>query len=144
MNKYIIQGAIALGLIVLFILDKSLSGVLSFFNFFSLTLVTLLILANLNTHRTFLFDFFIFGVLCDWYNRTFLGVNILVCIVGLYLFYIFKIRFHANKALMTIVNLIFSYILGIIFVGFSNILDLRVVIMSILVTATTSIIWLKD
>jgi len=144
MNKYIIQGAIALALVVTFIVDKSLAGVISFFNFYSFTIVILLILVNIKTHRTFIFNFFVFGILCDWYNRAFLGTSILISIISLYLFYVFKIRFSSNKALMTLLNTIFAYFLSGAFWGFSSYLDVRNIIMSILIALSVSYLWLKE
>lgn len=144
MNKYIIQGGICLLIAGLFVTDKSLASVISLFNFYSFTIFVLLIIANINTHRTFIFIFFVFGILCDWYNRSFLGTSILVSVISLYLFYIFKIRFSANKPLMTLLNIIFAYSLSGIFWGFSSFLDVRNIITSILIALSVSYLWLKE
>jgi len=144
MNKYFIQAGLIFLIIGLFILDKSLASVVGLLGYFSFTIIVLAFIVNIKSHRTFIFEFFIFGLLCDWHNRYLVGVGVLISVVVLYLFYVFKIRFHSNKFFMTLVNIIFVYILALVYFGFSSIFEIRSLVLSLVSTAIISFLWLKD
>jgi hypothetical protein len=144
MEKYITAVSVFIFLIVFFLIDKAFSGLLFPFNYFSLTLVFLLLLVNIKANRTYLPQFFIFGLLADWYNRVLLGPGALVAIIGLYLFYALKIRFYGHKVWMTILNFAFSFLLTWIFLGFGNVLNLETLLMSLISMVLVSILWLRN
>lgn len=144
MNNYVVQLGLIFLTILFFIVDKSLASVSGVFEYFSLTITFLLYIVNTKSYSTYILEFFFFGILCEWYNRYFLGVGVLISIIILYLFYVFKIMFYSNRLFKTLINLIFAYILAFVYLGFLSVLDIRNLVISFISTAFVTYLWLRE
>ena len=144
MNRYLIQIFWIVIMLVLFVVDKAWSGVFSLFDYISLSILFLVFLANLRTRESFIVPFFVFAIVSDWYNKVFIGSGAVVVIVSLYLFNIFRIRFINNKPALTILNLIFIWILLLVINGLENIFSLNYVIGAVVSSLLISPIFFRE
>lgn len=143
MNKYTLQLIFIFVLVFCLMVDYGLADVIYNKGFLLLSIIFLQILINIKSGNTYVLLTAFSGIIFDWYNKTFLGVSSLILIVSLYLFNALQIRFHANRALMAVMNFTFAIILSYAYYGYENSNLAFIIVSSIVSTAITSYFWIK-
>jgi cell shape-determining protein MreD len=131
-------------LLVLFVIDKSSTGIYRLFDIFSFTVLYLMVLLHLRSSRSFITTFFVFGFLVDWYNKSFLGISSMVSIFVLFVYNIVVRRFAGNKLTMFLLNYVTAYILFQVWLGFESVASLPAFLFALFSTAITSYFWLQE
>lgn len=144
MNKFASTLLQLLLLIVFFVFDKASNGIFSVFDYFSLTVIYLIILLQLNSPRSYISIFFLFGFLVDWYNKSYLGMSSLLSITILFVYNIVVRRFAGNKASLSGLNFVTSYLLFETWIGFSSFFSLQSFVFSLISLGITSLFWLRN
>lgn len=143
MNRFIFTTLLTLTLLILFVADLAAQGIFRLFDVFSLTICFLVVLLNLNSSRSFITVFFVFGFLVDWVNKSFLGVSSLLSILLLFVYNMIVRRFAGNKLSLAIVNFAAGYLLFLIWTNFQNLFSIPALVCSTICLLVTSFLWFK-
>lgn len=128
------------GLLFFFVVDKSFQNIFGFFNVFSLSVLYLLFFLGFKDKVLSGFLFFFFGVLVDWYYKTFLGVSSLLSVIVLYVAAFALYKFPGNRWSFLGLHILISYFLFYIFNGYTAFVDIRNLIAA-LITSTIVLLW---
>ena len=144
MNKFsttILFGFIS---ILLFIFDRSLTGIFDIANYFSFSITFLLLLANLQKTQAFTSILFLFGLLCDWFFKSFIGLYALISTLLSYIYILLRLKIAGNKVALFITNFLTAYTLYLISLHFDYIFSLKAFTGALLSTLISSVIWLRN
>ncbi len=144
MNKYVINVFAVMGLVLTFILEMSAKSVFPLFTYFSPVILFLFILSNIpNTSRAFLINYFVLGMLVDWYNKAFLGLSSLFSVALAYVYYVLVENYGANKIIVGILNFAGAYLFFLIIHNFQELLTFEGLVSSFVITALTAVLWMR-
>jgi len=134
MPKFTLTIVYVLVLTICFIIDKAFAGVFVFFEVFSFVNFILLMIMNKHQDKVkiILFLLFFYGLLCDWYLKSFVGIRSLLLILLLFGFIVVKVRVAGNRISMFILNTIVSYIFCLISFPYEGVLSLETLLFSLL------------
>jgi cell shape-determining protein MreD len=144
MNRVAFTIGQSLLLLIFFVIDKSSIGVFRPFDYFSLTILYLMVLLQLNSSRSFLTAFFLFGFLVDWYNKSFLGMSSLFAIIIAFIYNLILRRFAGNRATMFALNAITAYLLFEVWIGFREFFSVKALVFTGITMVLTAVMWLKE
>jgi hypothetical protein len=144
MNRFTLTVLFGFISILLFIIDKSLTGIFDFSNYFSLSITFLMILVNLQRSQPFTSIFFLFGLLSDWFNKSFVGLYSLISVVLSYIYLLLKLKIAGNKIALFITNFVTSYALYLISLHFDYFFNIKAFIGALLTTLISSLLWFRS
>lgn len=141
MNNIISKLIYLLILCLLFVVDRALAGTFGVFEYFSFTILFLIILSGLKSEKNNMAIFFMYGLLVDSFGKGFLGFSSLVSVLVAYLYVFVSNKAGSNKLIQLGVSFFMTYFLFIIDRGFDKIFSLEYLIGSIIIAGISNIVW---